>query len=124
MGSLRRHWVGPAVLWFTKLAVGWYLHHRISYPVVVLSQGRWVSLVVRFITLQWGSHLPCWAHHIPRNSPPSFVASSLVLLAWLPLPGLRLEVFPSKINPHPSMRGGAGEGVGWWGMGMGKQSWW
>ena len=36
-GLLCRHWAGPAVLWFTKSVVGWYLHHGVPYLIVVLA---------------------------------------------------------------------------------------
>src|SRR6266567_9551078 len=86
----------------TKLAVGRYLHRGISYPVVVLVTrevgspgGRVHNVAVGLTSSLWGPP------HPPRNSPPSFVAPSSVLLASVPLPGSRLEVFPSK-STHPS----------------------
>jgi len=124
-GLLRRHWAGPAVLWFTKSVAGWYLHRGVPYLIVVLACHvgaglAWVS----------GSYFCHWAHlllmgvpHPPGNPAPLGFYQHLILNSMVGVAGASGGV-TIEISPHPSMRGGAGRKRGvigyehgrwWWG---------
>ena len=124
-GSLRRHWAGPAVLWFTKSAAGWYLHRRVPYLIVVLDCHvgaglAWVS----------GSDFCHWAHLLLMGVPhplgnPVLLGfyQHLILNSIVGVAGVSGGV-TIEISPHPSMRGRAGRkhgvigyehGQWWWG---------
>ena len=83
-GFLHRHWAGPAVLWPTKSAAGWYLHHRVPYLVVVPAFHAGAGLA-------WVSGSDCchWAHlllmgvpHSPQNAVPLVVFAGPVDCDW------------------------------------------